>query len=319
MTQSGHGGRTWKLKYYKLSEPRKVSAKANCKSNGNTHMQDLTGRTAFITGAASGIGLGIATALSQAGVKVMLCDIEEEALATAVEKLKLTNADVDGVRADVSLKAELQAAADVTVSRYGKVHILVNNAGVAGGRGYGHWTDAGWNWVLDVNLMSVIWGIEIFGPLIEAHGEGGQVVSTASVFGLIAGGSPQYDVTKYGVVALSEGLRPVLAPRKIGVSVLCPGVVRTQIFNFRRNVPQRIAEKIGSPPTEGPIADVIKALQERSTIGIDPLYVGELVREAIENDWPYIFTDTEHEATIDRRFAAIKQGFDRIRGRTPRR
>ena len=283
-------------------------------------MQDLAGRTAFITGAASGIGLGIATALSQAGVKVMLCDIEEEALATAVAKLKLTNADVDGVRADVSLKADLHAAADATVSRYGKVHILVNNAGVAGGRGYGHWTDAGWNWVLDVNLMSVIWGIEIFGPLIEAHGEGGQVVSTASVFGLIAGGSPQYDVTKYGVVALSEGLRPVLAPRKIGVSVLCPGVVRTHIFNFRRNVPQRIVEKIGSPPTEGPIADAIKALQARlNKFGIDPLYVGELVREAIENDWPYIFTDTEHEATIDRRFAAIKQGFDRIRGRTPRR
>jgi len=281
-------------------------------------MQDLTGRTAFVTGAASGIGLGIATALSHAGVNVMLCDIEEEALATAVAKLKLTNADVDGVRADVSLKAELQAAADATVSRYGKVHILVNNAGVPGGRGYGHWTDAGWNWVLDVNLMSVIWGIEIFGPLIEAHGEGGQVVSTASVFGLIAGGSPQYDVTKYGVVALSEGLRKALAPRKIGVSVLCPGVVRTQIMNFRRNVPQRFVGKIGRPPTEGPVADFIKALQERTNNGIDPLYVGELVREAIENDWPYIFTDTEREPMIDARFAAIKQGFDRIRGRTPR-
>src|SRR6266436_3397158 len=212
---------------------------ANCKSNGNTHMQNLTGRTAFVTGAASGIGLGIATALSQAGVKVMLCDIEEEALATAVEKLKLTNADVDGVRADVSLKAELQAAADATAARYGRVHILVNNAGVGGGRGYGHWTDAGWNWVLGVNLMSVIWGIEIFGPLIEAHGEGGQIVSTASVSGLIAGPNPGYDVSKYGVVALSEGLRKVLAPRKIGVSVLCPGVIRTQIMNSRRNVPQR--------------------------------------------------------------------------------
>ena len=262
-------------------------------------MQDLTGRTAFITGAASGIGLGIATALSHAGVNVMLCDIEEEALATAVAKLKLTNADVDGVRADVSLKADLQAAADATVSRYGKVHILVNNAGVAGGRGYGHWTDAGWNWVLDVNLMSVIWGIEIFGPLIEAHGEGGQVVSTASVFGLIAGGNSQYDVTKSGVVALSEGLRNVLAPRNIGVSVLCPGVVRTQIFNFRRNVPQRIVDKIGSPPTEGPVADFIKALQERTNNGIDPLYVGELVREAIENDWPYIFTPSTKPRSRD--------------------
>jgi NAD(P)-dependent dehydrogenase (short-subunit alcohol dehydrogenase family) len=281
-------------------------------------MKDLAGRTAFVTGAASGIGLGIATAMSQAGVKVMLCDIEEEGLAKAVSSLKLTNADVDGVRADVSLKAELQAAADATVARYGRVHILVNNAGVGGGGPYGHWTDASWNWVLGVNLMSVIWGIEIFGPLIEAHGEGGQIVSTASISGLISGPNPSYDVTKYGVVALSEGLRATLAPRAIGVSVLCPGVVRTQIMNSRRNVPQRFASAVEVPPTEGPRADLIKEFQDRISKGIDPLYVGELVREGIENDWPYIFTDTEFEPSIDDRFAAIKQGFDRIRGRQPR-
>ena len=270
-------------------------------------MKDLAGRTAFVTGAASGIGLGIATALSQAGVKVMLCDIEEEALAKAVAALKLTNADVDGVRADVSLKAELQVAADATVARYGTVHILVNNAGVGGGGGYGRWTDASWNWVLGVNLMSVIWGIEIFGPLIEAHGKGGQVVSTASIAGLIPGSGLAYNVTKYGVVALSEGLRAILAPRGIGVSVLCPGFVRTQIMDSRRNVPQRFGA-LGAPPTEGPIAEFIKEFQERVSRGIDPLYVGELVREGIENDWPYIFTDTEFEPLIDDRFAAIKQG-----------
>jgi len=284
-------------------------------------MKDLAGQTAFVTGAASGIGLGIATALSQAGVKVMLCDIEEEALEKAVAELRRTNADVDGVKADVSLKAELQAAADATVARYGKVHILVNNAGVGGGNGtYGLWTDAGWNWTLGVNLMSAIWGFEIFGPLIEAHGEGGQVVSTASVAGLITGPSSAYDVSKYGVVALSEGLRKVLAPKGIGVSVLCPGIIRTQIMNSRRNVPQRFAGAVGSPPpADGPRAEFIKAFAERINNGIDPLYVGELVREAIENDWPYIFTDTEHESFIEARFAAIKQGFDRIRGRTPRR
>jgi NAD(P)-dependent dehydrogenase (short-subunit alcohol dehydrogenase family) len=281
-------------------------------------MKDLAGRTAFVKGAGSGIGLGIATALSQAGVKVMLCDIEEEALAKAVAGLKTrTNADVDGVRADVSLKQELQAAADATVARYGKIHILVNNAGVGGGGSYGQWTDAGWNWTLGVNLMSVIWGFEIFGPLIEAHGEGGQIVSTASVAGLISGGNPTYAVSKYGVVALSEGLRAVLAPQGIGVSVLCPGIIRTQIMNSRRNVPQRFAGAVGSPPTEGPRAEFVKAFQERINNGIDPLYVGELVREAIENDWPYIFTDTEFEPIIDNRFAAIKQGFDRIRGRKP--
>jgi len=282
-------------------------------------MKDVAGRTAFVTGAGSGIGLGIATALSQAGVKVMLCDIEEEALAKAVEGLKTrTNADVEGVRADVSLKQELQAAADATVARYGKIHILVNNAGVGGGGSYGEWTDAGWNWTLGVNLMSVVWGIEIFGPLIEAHGEGGQIVSTASVAGLISGGNPIYAVSKYGVVALSEGLRTVLAPRGIGVSVLCPGVIRTQIMNSRRNVPQRFAGAVGTPPAEGPRAELVKAFQERINNGIDPLYVGELVREGIENDWPYIFTDTEFEPIIDNRFAAIKQGFDRIRERKPR-
>ena len=282
-------------------------------------MKDVAGRTAFVTGAGSGIGLGIATALSQAGVKVMLCDIEEEALAKAVEGLKTrTNADVEGVRADVSLKQELQAAADATVARYGKIHILVNNAGVGGGGGYGEWTNAGWNWTLGVNLMSVVWGIEIFGPLIEAHGEGGQIVSTASVAGLISGGNPIYAVSKYGVVALSEGLRTVLAPRGIGVSVLCPGVIRTQIMNSRRNVPQRFAGAVGTPPAEGPRAELVKAFQERINNGIDPLYVGELVREGIENDWPYIFTDTEFEPVIDNRFAAIKQGFDRIRERKPR-
>ena len=282
-------------------------------------MRDIAGKTAFVTGAASGIGLGIATALSQAGVKVMLCDIEDAALIKAVADLKLTNADVDSVRADVSLKAELQVAADATIARYGKVHVLVNNAGVGGGGSYGRWTDASWNWTLGVNLMSVVWGIEIFGPLIEAHGEGGQIVSTASIAGLISrGAGPAYNVTKYGVVALSEGLRVTLAPRGIGVSVLCPGFIRTKITNARRNVPQWLAGAIEELPTEGPHVEIVKMFEERVSAGIDPLYVGELVREGIEQDWPYIFTDNEFEPLIDERFAAIKQGFDRIRAREPR-
>jgi NAD(P)-dependent dehydrogenase (short-subunit alcohol dehydrogenase family) len=283
-------------------------------------MKELAGKTAFVTGAASGIGLGIATALAQAGAKVMLCDIEEEALSTAVAQLKRTNADVDSVRADVSLKAELQAAAEATTARYGNVHILVNNAGVGGSGPYGTWTDAGWNWTLGVNLMAVVWGIEIFGPLIEKHGEGGHIVSTASVAGLISGNSIAYNVSKYGVVALSEGLRLELAPRGIGVSVLCPGFIRTQITSSRRNLPSRFAGAFrGPPPTTGPIAEAIARLRERVAHGIDPAYVGELVREGIENDWPYIFTDTEFEPMVEARFADIMQGFDRIRGRKPRR
>jgi NAD(P)-dependent dehydrogenase (short-subunit alcohol dehydrogenase family) len=283
-------------------------------------MKELAGKTAFVTGAASGIGLGIATAFAQAGVKVMLCDIEEAALSSALEELKRTNADVDGVVADVSLKGELEAAAKATIDRYGKVHILVNNAGIGGGPPYGMWRDAGWDWMLGVNLRSVIWGIEIFGPLIEQHGEGGHIVSTASIAGLISGSSSAYNVTKYGVVALSEGLRVDLAPRGIGVSVLCPGFVRTQIVNPRRNLPQRFAAALGAPPPlSGPMATAIKMIRERVEAGVDPVYVGELVSEGVENNWPYIFTDTEFEPLIEARFDAIKQGFDRIRGRKPKR
>jgi NAD(P)-dependent dehydrogenase (short-subunit alcohol dehydrogenase family) len=119
-------------------------------------VKELAGKTAFVTGAASGIGLGIATAFAQAGAKVMLCDIEEAALSAALKQLRLTNVDVDGVKADVSLKAELVAAAEATTARYGKVHILVNNAGVGGGGPYGAWTEASWNWTIGVNLMATI-------------------------------------------------------------------------------------------------------------------------------------------------------------------
>ena len=281
-------------------------------------MQDLVGKVAFVTGAASGIGLGIAEALAQAGVKVMMADIEQDALDREVARLAATNADVAGVRADVSLKAELQRAADATIERFGKVHILVNNAGVGGGGTYGEWSDASWDWVIGVNLMSVVWGIEIFGPLMEKHGEGGQIVSTASMAGLVAAVAPGYNVTKYGVVALSEGLRPTLATKGIGVSVLCPGFIRTRIMESARAIPERLVGQIALPdPSALPNEFAVMATQAIQN-GIDPLYVGELVVEGIEGDWPYIFTDNNFEAGVDLRFAAIKAGFDKIRGRKPR-
>jgi NAD(P)-dependent dehydrogenase (short-subunit alcohol dehydrogenase family) len=167
--------------------------------------------------------------------------------------------------------------------------------------------------------MAVVWGIEIFGPLIEQHGEGGHIVSTASVAGLISSSSTSYNVSKYGVVALSEGLRLELAPRGIGVSVLCPGFVRTNIMDSALNPPARF------PRPSEQILNAIRSsapfemVRDRVSKGVDPRYVGELVREGIENDWPYIFTDDEFEPMIDARFAAIKAGFDRIRDRKPQR
>ena len=282
-------------------------------------MQDVSGKVAFVTGAASGIGLGIAKALARAGARVMLCDIEEAALAWAVEALKPSNAEIAGVKADVSLKRELQAAADATIERFGAVNILVNNAGVGGGGPYGVWDDALWDWTLRVNLMSVISGVEIFGPLIEKAGAPGQIVSTASIAGLLSRTSMPYNVSKYGVVALSEGLRVDLAPRGIGVSVLCPGFVHTQINTSHRNLPERYGPRLKAAMEQAPPNEFIKMLQARIEDGFDPDYVGELVREGIEGDWPYIFTDTEFEPYIEARFAAIRQGFDRIRGRTPPR
>ena len=285
-------------------------------------MQHLEGKVAFITGAGAGIGLGIAQALAAAGCKVMLCDIEEAALETARTALAATNADVAAVRADVSLKTELQAAADATIARFGKVHILVNNAGVGGGGDYGSWTQASWDWTIGVNLMSAVWGIEIFGPLIEAavkSGDGGgHIVSTASIAGLWAGVNPSYNVTKYGVVGLSEGLRTSMAPLGIGVSVLCPGFIKTQIMESTRNLPSRFGEVEGMTDgaEEGEFA---KMARDAIANGIDPRYVGELVREGIEGDWPYIVTDTQFEPAVDERFAMIKAAFDKIRDRVPAR
>jgi NAD(P)-dependent dehydrogenase (short-subunit alcohol dehydrogenase family) len=281
-------------------------------------MKDLAGKTAFVTGAASGIGFAVSTALAQAGVKVMMCDIEQDALDKAVDGLRRTNADVAGVIADVSLKTELQAAADATLERYGAVHIIHNNAGVGGGGGYGTWTDASWSWTLGVNLMAVVWGVEIFGPLIEKAG-GGHIVNTASVAGLMSFNGAAYNVSKYGVVALSEGLRNELGPRGIGVSVLCPGIINTKIDKSVRNLPERFAAAAKADKSTGEIAEWLKNLSPRLEAGIDPMYVGELVREGIEGDWPYIFTDTEFEPVISMRFANIKAGFDRVRDREPRR
>ena len=281
-------------------------------------MKHLAGKVALVTGAGSGIGLGIATALAQAGVKVMLCDIEQDALDRALAGLRATNADVAAVRADVSLKDDLRAAAEATLAAYGEVHILVNNAGVGGGGGYGVWTDASWDWTLGVNLMAVIWGVEIVGPLIERHGQGGHIVNTASIAGLISGSGNAYNVSKYGVVALSEGLRNELAPRNIGVSVLCPGFIRTKIVDSNRNRPERFTDTAYAAPPEQAV-QWLAQVRDRVDQGIDPLYVGELVREGIENDWPYIYTDTEFEPVIEARFAGIKAGFDRVRGRvTPK-
>lgn len=194
-------------------------------------MEDLTDKIAFITGGASGIGFGMADAFGRNGMKVMLGDIEEDALGAAVEKLRASGVEADDVVVDVAQRDSVSEAAARTVERFGKVHLLCNNAGVTVNAPFGDHSPGDWEWVIDVDFMGVVYGTEEFLPHLERHGEGGHIVNTSSMAGLVPTpfGEP-YCASKFGVVGLSESWVAELAPHKIGVSVLCPGMTQSR-FN----------------------------------------------------------------------------------------
>ncbi|MBV9553036.1 MAG: SDR family NAD(P)-dependent oxidoreductase, partial [Alphaproteobacteria bacterium] len=171
-------------------------------------MRDLGGKVAIVTGGASGIGLALGHAFANAGAKVMLADIEEAALRDAVARLEATGADVRGVVCDVADPMSVDQAADETIAAFGRVHILCNNAGVGAASNIDNIRLDSWRWVLDVNLMGVVHGIRSFLPHIRAHDEGGHIVNTASMAGMLAAGRgiEPYSATKFAVVAISEGL-----------------------------------------------------------------------------------------------------------------
>ena len=209
-------------------------------------MRDFAGKVAVVTGAASGIGLGLATRFAQEGMKVVMADIEEPVLNASVTRLRQQEYDVLGVVTDVSSGASVEALRDKALEAYGKVHIVCNNAGV-GGRGASDviWgaTEKDWQWALGVNLWGVIHGVRAFVPRLVAQGEG-HVVNTASVAGLISPpGMGVYNVTKHAVVALSESLHHDLRVQgsPVGVSVLCPAYVPTGIADSERNRPAGLA------------------------------------------------------------------------------
>jgi NAD(P)-dependent dehydrogenase (short-subunit alcohol dehydrogenase family) len=176
-------------------------------------MQDLRGKVAFITGGASGIGFSMAEAFGAEGMAVMLADIEAEALERAVEDLRSRQIRAEGVVADVASRASIKAAAEATIAAFGKVHVVCNNAGVGAGGPFGSFPPGDWDWVIDVNLKGVVYGMEVFEPLIAAHGEGGHFVNTASLAGMVSPpGMEPYCATKFAVVAMSEGWAQQLAP-----------------------------------------------------------------------------------------------------------
>jgi NAD(P)-dependent dehydrogenase (short-subunit alcohol dehydrogenase family) len=275
-------------------------------------MREFKGKTAFITGGASGIGLAMAKAFAEEGMNVMLADVEQSALDQAQKGLNQYGNHVRGVACDVADPDSVERAAQATFSTFGKVHILCNNAGVAAGGGIDQISVDNWRWVVDVNLMGVLYGIRSFLPHIRAHGEGGHIVNTASMAGVISGmGLSPYTATKYAVVAMSEGLRPQLQPLGIGVSVLCPHFVRTKIGESGRNRPDRYGQSQPLDPNSQAAA-VVAEIARQIAAGLDPADVAARVVNAIRADELYVFTHPNMREIVEGRFAAIEAAMDRV-------
>jgi NAD(P)-dependent dehydrogenase (short-subunit alcohol dehydrogenase family) len=275
-------------------------------------MHRLQGRTAFVTGGASGIGFALCRAFAQSGMKVMLADIEIAALDRAVGSLRDFGRNVRGIRCDVADPDSVEQAASAAFDAFGKVHILCNNAGVAAGGGIDRISLDNWRWVIDVNLMGVVYGIKSFLPHMLAHGEGGHIVNTASMAGMINGmGFSPYAASKYAVVSMSEGLALQLQPRGIGVSVLCPHFVRTGIGDSGRNRPERYGKAQPLDPAS-PAAALVAELARRIEAGLDPADVAARVIAAIRNDDLYIFTHPNMRELVQNRFAAIQAAMDKV-------
>lgn len=278
-------------------------------------MKDVAGKVAFVTGAASGMGLTMARSFAAAGMKVVLADIEEEALEQARASFGPTHADVIAIRVDVTDREAMAAAADRAEAAFGKVHVLCNNAGVAVSGSIADMAYTDWDWVVGVNLDGVVNGVQTFLPRILAHGEGGHIVNTASLAGLLPfAGLGVYNTTKFAVVGMSEALRADLAEWNVGVSVLCPGVVNTNIFDSGRNRPEALRSDTDTSAISMPDAEEIQArLREALTSILEPNVVGDMVLHAIQEDEAYIFTHPEFEAAVNARQEEVAASFARWR------
>jgi NAD(P)-dependent dehydrogenase (short-subunit alcohol dehydrogenase family) len=242
-------------------------------------MQDISGKTAIVTGAASGIGLGIATALAEAGANVVMADIQKDAVEEAAHRLSGTNKRVMPVRIDVTLEPSIIDALSEAEKNFGRLHIACNNAGVPmHGTPLVDVPQGDWQFVMGVNIWGIIFGIRHFVPAILKHGEEGHVVNTASVAGFQnRRGTNQgpYSMTKYAALSLTEALEHELDGTKVGVSVLCPGPINTNIARGARNRPEHMGGPLARPSDEAVLAERL------ATTGLDPKTVGERVVDAI--------------------------------------
>lgn len=270
-------------------------------------MDKVAGKVAFINGAASGMGLGMAQVFSSHGMKVVIADLRREAIERAIASFPAANPGVLGVELDVADRAAYARAAAEAVRAFGAIHVLVNNAGIGIIGPLLEATYADWDWGLSVNLGGVINGIQTVVPLIRSHGEGGHVVPTSSMSGIFCASTAGiYTTAKYAVVGLMESLHSELQPHNIGVSAFCPGLVSTNI-----------GETESMRPAEFRNSSYGNAAPERATFmrehifphGMSPLEVGERVLKGIVNNDLWILTHPEYKAGAQERFEAILEAF----------
>jgi NAD(P)-dependent dehydrogenase (short-subunit alcohol dehydrogenase family) len=272
-------------------------------------MRDLAGKVAVVTGGGSGIGRGMALAFAEAGMHVVLADVDVAAAESVRGEVEARGRRGLAVETDVLRHEAVAALAERAWAEFGGVHLLCNNAGVVTFGTMDTLADADWQWVLGVNLLGVIHGLQAFLPRLRAQPGAKHVVNTASIAGVAPyEGIGPYVASKYAVVGLSESLRLEGAAWGLGCTVVCPGNVRTRIVQSARN---RQTE-LGGP------RDVVEPDVQRLTdAGVDPEHVGRLVRDAVLGDRPYVFTHRENRELVERRFAAMLDAFGTLDGTDP--
>ncbi len=271
-------------------------------------MESLEGKTAFVTGGASGIGFAMAQAFLNEGMNVVIADVDADALAEAEQKLAGSNAKVAAKVLDVTDRDRYAQVADEVEAEFGNVHVVCNNAGVYRGGSMDSVTYEDWDWIMGVNVGGVINGVQTWINRVKAHGEGGHIVNTASMAGMITSpGLGVYNASKFAVVGLSEGLRGDLEEAGIGVSVLCPGMVRTQILESERTRPDDFA------PSDVTAEEAAQAHSEvmhlAMNTGIEPQEVADLVVQGVKHNLLYLFPHPELKASVEERVAAILDAF----------
>jgi len=273
-------------------------------------MFKFEGRTAVISGGAEGIGLSIAKALGEQKMNIVLADIDEKNLLKSSAELELLGIPVLAALLDVADEMQWKSVAEKAVERFGKVHMVVNNAGVGGDSGpIENQETEGWQWALGVNLMGVVYGAKVMTPLIKDHGEGGWILNVASMAGM--GGVPYsgvYTASKAAVVALSESWAAELKDKRIGVSVLCPAFVQTRIYDSERNRPDKYKSENYEIENESSFSKQTKQMVKD---GIDVSIVGKRVVEAINHGELYIFTHPNYRQVNQQRFNGIDEAFAR--------